>query len=209
MRRGGRTWTAPRGCPSVGATSISSGSAGPPRPMATTTTSRSRESSRASWPVRAVLPIRLPVPIDAQRRKRERLVARRLEVEVRPEVAQAERERARRKLQAPLRRQHRLVGEVHHEGGLVCESGFEIVHQRHAVLLSAAELLHTSHPHGGDEVVRQLRQRGAYDVGVVLPVDDRDRSHEAPTSSSISSVDFSYSSVSVEKRIISSSPWYG
>ena len=42
-----------------------------------------------------------------------------------------------------------------------------------------------------------------------VPVYEGDGSHPAPTSSSMPSVDFSYSSVCVEKRIISSSPWYG
>ncbi len=50
---------------SVGGVSTSSGSAGPPRPMATTTTRRSRARMRATWPATAVFPIRLPRPITA------------------------------------------------------------------------------------------------------------------------------------------------
>ena len=127
---------------------------------------------------------RLPDPLagadHGQRRQRERLVAWRLEVEVRPEVAKAERERAARQLEPPLRRQHRLVGEVDDELRLVRESRIEILDQRHAVLFPAAQLLHTSDEHRRDELVRQLGKRGAHDVGVVLPVDDGHGSHDAP-----------------------------
>ena len=144
-----------------------------------------------------------------QRGQRERLVARRLEVEVGPEIAQTEGERAARELEAPLGRQHRLVGEVDDELRLVRQSRVQIGDVRHPVLLPAPQLFHTSDEHGRDELVRQLGKRGAHHIRVVLPVDDRHGSHGAPTSSSISSVDFTYSSVSVEKRIMSSSPWYG
>ena len=48
-----------------GGRSITSGSAGPPRPIATATTVRSRESSRATCALTAVFPTRLPVPITA------------------------------------------------------------------------------------------------------------------------------------------------
>ena len=137
---------------------------------------------------------RLPDPLagadHGQRRQRERLVARRLEVEVRPEVAKAERERAARQLEPPLRREHRLVGEVDDELRLVRESRIEILDQRHAVVFPAAQLLHTSDEHRSDELVRQLVERGAHDVGIVLAVDDGHGPHGAPTSSSISSVDF-------------------
>ena len=44
----------------------SSGSAGPPRPIATTTTFRSADSCRARCPVTAVFPTRFPVPITAR-----------------------------------------------------------------------------------------------------------------------------------------------
>ena len=46
----------------MGCTAAICGSAGPPRPIATTTTSRSRASKRATCPVTAVFPTRLPVP---------------------------------------------------------------------------------------------------------------------------------------------------
>ena len=49
----------------VGLTSTTSGSGGPPLPIATTTTWRPRETTRATWPVTAVFPTRLPVPITA------------------------------------------------------------------------------------------------------------------------------------------------
>src|SRR3954468_20226393 len=50
----------------LGGASTTCGSGGPPRPIDTTTTSRSRASSRATWPVTAVFPTRLPVPITAR-----------------------------------------------------------------------------------------------------------------------------------------------
>ena len=49
----------------VGGTTTISGSAGPPRPIATTTTRRSARASRARRPVTAVFPTRFPVPTTA------------------------------------------------------------------------------------------------------------------------------------------------
>ena len=78
-----------------GGASISSGSGGPPRPIATTTTSRSRASERATCPVTAVFPTRLPGPDHGERRQRERLERRRVEAEVGADVGQPSGERVR------------------------------------------------------------------------------------------------------------------
>ena len=92
--------------------STSSGSAGPPRPIATTTTRRSRASSRATCPVTAVLPTRLPDPITAIDGRSNALERRRIEAEVRADVRSPSAS-ARDAQSDPLARpEHRLVGQV-------------------------------------------------------------------------------------------------
>ena len=71
-----------------------------------------RERREPTWPVTAVLPTRLPVPITASDGVADRLEARRVEPEVGAFVRHAERERPRGEPE-PLRRpEHGLVGEV-------------------------------------------------------------------------------------------------
>ena len=112
----------------------------------------------------------------------------------------------RREAEALRRREHRLVGEVDDEVGL---DGVEPVDERHAVVLSAAQLLGAADEQRADELVRQRCERVANHRRVVLAVDHRDRPHGARTSSSMRSVYFSYSRVSVENWMIFSCPWYG
>ncbi len=82
--------------------------------------------------------------------------------------------------------------------------------ERHAVALAAAELLLAADEHGGHELVWEPGERLPDDVGIVLAVDERDGLHVlAVISESIPATCFSYASVSVEKRMIRSRPWYG
>ena len=61
-----------------------------------------------------------------------------------------------------------------------------------------------------DELVRQLGERRPDDVGIVLPVDDRDSLHRwLVTSSSMRAVYFSYIFVSVENWMMRSWSWNG
>ncbi len=83
--------------------------------------------------------------------------------------------------------EYRLVGEVDDDLRLT-----RLLDDRHAVVGFAAQLLGAADEHHADELVRQLRERSAHDVGVVLAVDDRDRSHRFDvTSPSIRAVYFS------------------
>ena len=189
----------------VGGVATSSGSAGPPRPIATTTTLRSRASSRATWPVTAVFPTRLPVPITAIDGSVERMERRRVEAEVGADVRQPEREEARRERKPQLRRQHRLVGEVDDDLGVA-----RLLDDRHAVVRRAAQLLGAADQDHADELVRQLRERLAHDVRIVLAVDDGDSLHRFDvTSPSIRAVYFSYVFVSVENWMMRSWLWNG
>ena len=82
--------------------------------------------------------------------------------------------------------------------------------ERDAVALAPAQLLLSAHEHCGHELVRKLRERLPHDVRIVLPVDDRQRPHvRGVISESMPATCFSYLSVSVEKRMIRSRPWYG
>ncbi len=78
-----------------------------------------------------------------------------------------------------------------------------------AVVRLAAQLLGAADEAHRDELVRELRERGAHDVGIVLPVDDRNSLHRVVTSSSMREVYFSYVFVSVENWMIFSWPWNG
>src|SRR5581483_10013455 len=111
----------------------------------------------------------------------------------------------RRELEPPLRAEDRLVREV---DGDVRAPG-PLVDDRHAVVGEPAQLLRPAHEPHGHELVRQLVERRAHDLGIVLPVDDRDGSHRDVTSSSMRAVYFSYVFVSVENWMIFSWPWNG
>ncbi len=147
-----------------------------------------------------------------ERRQPNRLEPGRLEAEVGALVRDAEREHAACERKSLGRRQHRLVGEVEHHVRAVLEhrrldGGLE----RHAVVLSAAQLLDAADEHRGDDEVVELFERLTDDGRIVLAVDDRDRAPHplVVTSRSILPVYFSYSNVSVENWMIRSSPWKG
>ena len=79
-----------------------------------------------------------------------------------------------------------------------------------AVVGRAAQLLRPTDEAHGDELVRQLVERRAHDVGIVIPIDDRHGSHrDVVTSPSMRAVYFSYVFVSVENWMIFSCPWNG
>ena len=200
----------------VGRTRTVSGSGGPPRPIATTTTSRDRASERATWPVTAVLPDALPGADHRERRDVDGLHRRGREAEVRPLVGDAEREHATREREPLGGAENRLVGEVEDDVRPVVRDGLlERRHERDPVPVDVgAELLGASDQHGGDDEVVDLLQGRAHDGRIVLAVDDRDCTarHGHPrvvTSRSIRLVYFSYSKVSVENWMIRSSPWNG
>ena len=197
--------------------SISSGSRGPPRPIATTTTRDVSESWRARCPVTAVLPTRFPVPITASVGSVDHRERRRLEPEVGSLVGDSERKCPRDEGKSLARPKDGLVGEVDDDLRLVerdriLEGGLE----RHAVVLPAAELLGPTDEDSGDDVVVELLEGVTDDGRVVLTVDDGDcaslgtaRDHCDLTSRSIRPVYFSYSNVSVENWMIRSCPWNG
>ena len=200
----------------VGRTCTVSGSGGPPRPIATTTTLRDRASERATWPVTAVFPTRFPVPITASVGTSTGSIGGGVEAEVRPLVGDAEREHATREREPLGGAEHRLVGEVEDDVRPVLRDGLlERRHERDPVPVDVgAELLGASDQHGGDDEVVDLLQGRAHDGRIVLAVDDRDctarRGHpRVVTSRSIRLVYFSYSKVSVENWMIRSSPWNG
>ncbi len=153
----------------------------------------------------------LPGADDGERGNGHGLEPGRVEAEVGALVGHAERQRAGDQAEALGRAQHRLVGEVEHElGRMRGDCSLEAGGERDAVVLTAAELLGASHEHGSDDLVRQLGERVAHDVGVVLAVDQGHRSHLRDlTSESIRPVYFSYSKVSVENWMIRSWPWNG
>ena len=207
-----RRATASRRSSSVGAASITSGSAGPPRPIATTTTSRSRASRRARWPVTAVFPTRLPVPITASDGSANGSNAGGSKRKSAPTYGTPAASALDASAKPLARAEHRLVGQVDDDvrpvlGDRLLEAG----DQRHAVVLAAAELLGAAGEHGGDELVGQLGERVADDRRVVLPVDHGDRPAQLrdESSPSIRAVYFSNSSVSVENWMIRSWPWNG
>ena len=124
---------------------------------------------------------------DGDRRQLERVKRRRVEAEVGADVRQPEREEPRGEREPKLRRQHRLVGEIDDDLGVA-----RLLDDRHAVLGLAPQLLGATDEHDADELVRQLGERRAHDVRVVLAVDDRDCSHRCDvTSPSIRAVYFS------------------
>ena len=130
---------------------------------------------------------------------------RRVEAEVGADVRDAVGEEPARKMEPRPRVEHRLVGQIDRDLGVA-----GLAHDRHAVVRRAAQLLGAADEHHADELVRQLGERIAHDVGIVLPVDDRDRPHRLlVTSPSIRAVYFSYVFVSVENWMMRSWSWNG
>ena len=142
-----------------------------------------------------------------ERRKVERLVLRNAEREVGALVGDTEREQPAREPETLARSQHRLVRDVHRHFGLEArERLLEVGGERDAVLVPAHELLRASDEQRADEVVRDLCQRVADNRCVVLPIDERQRSHRVVTSPSIRAVYFSNARVSSENWMIRSCP---
>ncbi len=200
----------------MGGTSTVSGSGGPPRPIATTTMRRERARRRATWPVTAVFPTRLPVPITASVATSTGAIGGGVNRKSGPSYGIPS---ARTLLASAIRPggvEHGLVGEVEHDVGLVpCKGLVERGLEQHSVAVDVvAELLRAADEHGRDDRVLDLLERGADDGRVVLAVDDHDGTPSSGhprvvTSRSIRPVYFWYSKVSVENWMIRSSPWNG
>src|SRR5262245_5419826 len=154
------------------------------------------------------LPDPLPRADHRQRRgRRRRQIRRRPEMKVGPHVSEAERERPARPEHPLPRPEHRLVREIDHD---LRRRTLERRQERHAVVLPAAQLFGSADENRPDELVRQLRERVAHHVPVMLAVDEPDRLHECVvTSDSMRPVYFSNESVSVENWMIRSCPWNG
>ena len=188
-----------------------SGSGGPPRPIATTTTRLSRASRRARWPVTAVLPTRFPVPTTAIDGSGNASSTGGSSRKSAPTYGTPWCEHAAGEREPRDRAEHRLVREIDDDvRAQACDSRLHVGHERNAVLVPAAELLLTADEHGRDEVVRQLGERVTDDRGVVLAVDDGESPHvRVVTSSSIAPVNFAYSSVSSANETSLTWPWKG
>ena len=125
---------------------------------------------------------------------------RRVEAKVSTDVRNPIGEEAARQMEARARIEHRIVGEI--DGDLRIARP---AHDRYTVVRLAAELLRAADEHDADELVRQLVERRAHDLGIVLAVDDRHGLHRLlVTSPSIRAVYFSYVFVSVENWMIRS-----
>ena len=110
-----------------------------------------------------------------------------------------------REPEALPRAEHGLVGEVDDQ-----LRALEVLHERDAVILPAAQLLGPAREEGADDLVWKRRQRVTHDRDVVLPVDDDHGPHRfVVTSPSIRAVYFSNSSVSIANWMIFSWPWNG
>ena len=188
--------------------------AGPPRPIATTTTPVGSRERRATWPVTAVFPTRLPVPITASvgtsdgdgaaagrsgnpalRRARPSASTRRASASRSggPSTGSSDRSST---TSGCVPRDRRLDGR----------------RERNAVVLAAAELLGAADEDGRDDEVVELLERLARRPAGSARRRDRDARVSSSRSSprgSILPVYFSYSKVSVENWMMRSSPWNG
>jgi hypothetical protein len=125
---------------------------------------------------------RLPHPLaradDRQGGHVDRRERRRVEAEVGPFVGDPVGEHAARERHALDRSEHGLVGEIEHQirrvGG---DRLLHLRHERHAVVVSAPQLLGSAEEHGRDDVMSGGRERITYHRRVVLAVDQRDRPH--------------------------------
>ena len=184
-----------------------------PAPSPRRATSRSSAQQPRGVAGDAGLADALARPDDPDRGQRERLEPRRLEAEVGADVRRSRAASTRLARREPLPRpEHGLVGEVEDEVRPIrAERLVEVVGERHAVVLAAAQLLRPAEHDRADHVVRKLRERVAHDGRVVLAVDRGrgTRVYQDVTSSSIRAVYFSYARVSVENWMIRSCPWNG
>ena len=195
-----------------GATFATSGSGGPPLPIATTTTFRSRANSRAACAVIAVFPTRLPVPMIPIEGSGNGSSSGGSKRKSAPTYGNPGGEHAARQPEALLRAEHRLVREIDDElRPVLGERAIEIVGEDDAVVRVVAQLLGAPHEVRGDELVRELLERRSHDRRIVLAVDEcqSTRHERVVTSSSIRPVYFSYSKVSSENWMIRSCPWKG
>ena len=195
----------------VGATVTTSGSAGPPLPIATTTTRRSAASSRARCPVTAVLPTRFPVPTTAIDGSSNASSSGGSSRKSAPTYGTP---RASTRLASENRATGPSTGSSERStttSGACCAIADSTSrNERHAVVLAASQLLLSADEDRRDELVRQLRERVTHDGGVVLAVDDRESSQvRVVTSSSIAPVNFAYSSVSSANETSFTWPWNG
>ena len=178
--------------------------------MATTTTSRERESRRAKCPATAVLPTRLPLPITARAGTSNGSNSTGSKRKSAPTYGSPA---ASTRLASAKRRRASSTGSSERSSttsGRVAVSPARGRRTGDAVLVPAAQLLGPTEHDGADDVERGLPKGGAHDVRVVLAVDERERLHGLlVTSSSIRDVYFSNSSVSAENWMIRSCPWYG
>ena len=133
-------------------------------PIATTTTCRSEDSRRATCPVTAVFPTRLPVPTTASAGTSTGANEGASKRKSAPWYGSPWK-RTRLGERHPLDRpEHWVVGQVEHELGrvrgdrLVDSSG-----KRHTVVLAAARFLGAADEDGRDDVVRHRGQRVAHD----------------------------------------------
>ena len=146
--------------------------AGPPRPIATTITERSRWSSRARWPVTAVFPTRLPVPItaiDGSANASSCGGSKRKSAPTYGRPAASARETQRNRSAGPS------TGSS--DRSTTTSAPAKPVDQRHAVVGRLAQLLGAADEDHPDPVVRKGRERVPHDRRVVLSVDQRDRAH--------------------------------
>jgi hypothetical protein len=138
---------------------------------------------------------------DCERGHVERSELNRFEAEIGARVPRSSGERPRREAKPAAGIQHRIVGEVEHELGAGRLQPFlEVGKERNSVRRLAPKLFRTAQQNGTDNLVLELDERVAHDLGVMLPVDEGESSHRRVelTSSSILVVYFSYSSVSIE-----------
>ena len=197
----------------VGRATTTSGSGGPPLPIATTTVAPRRGEAPGDVARDGRLADPLAGADHGERRDVDDGRRRRVEAEVGALVGDAEREDAAREREPLRRAEHRLVGEVEDDVGLMAldrdlDGGLE----RHAVAVDvAAELLGAADEHGRDDEIVDLLERRADDGRIVLAVDDRDHAPHprVVTSASMRPVYFSYANVSVENWMMRSSPWKG
>ena len=155
---------------------------------------------------------RLPDPLAGSDDRERRhgwsgQVGGRPKAEVGADVLEPMRECPARPEHPLARAEHRLVREIDDD---LRPRLVQRLHERDAVILAAAQLLRAADEDRADELVRELGERVAHDVSVVLAVDERDRVHDCVvTSDSMRAVYFSKESVSVENWMIRSCPWNG
>ena len=155
----------------VGGVSTSSGSGGPPRPIATTTTSPVAREQAREVAGDGGLPDPLPGADDRERRQLERLERRRVEAEVRADVRQAGGERAR----APSRTARAGPSTGSSERSTTTSGVAEAVERAaDAVVRSVAQLLRAADEDRPHPLVRQRRSASRTTGRVVLSVDQRD-----------------------------------